>query len=103
MNKILKNGLLIIIVMSVMTYLIMGLTSIYRNNINKHDNLLNNSGNNSSNSNNNNSSSTKPSQTVKVTGVSLSKTSAEIYLNNDTGFSVSATVSPSNATNKNVT
>lgn len=89
--------------MSVMTYLIMGLTSIYRNNINKHDNLLNNSGNNSSNSNNNNSSSTKPSQTVKVTGVSLSKTSAEIYLNNDTGFSVSATVSPSNATNKNVT
>ena len=220
MNKILKNGLLIIIVISAMTYLIMGLTSIYRNNINKHDNLLNNSGNelvnnndkysknnssssssndnssssssnnnsssssnknnssssssknnssssssknnsssssnknnsssssnknnssssssknnsssssnknnsssssnnnsssnsnnnnssnsgnNSSNSNNNNSSSTKPSQTVKVTGVSLSKTSAEIYLNNDTGFSVSATVSPSNATNKNVT
>ena len=33
-NKILKNGLLIIIVISVMTYLIMGLTSIYRNNIN---------------------------------------------------------------------
>ena len=158
MNKILKNGLLIIIVISVMTYLIMGLTSIYKNNINKHDNPLNNSGdelvnnndkdsksnsssssnndnsssnsnknnsssssnnnnsssssnnnnssnsgNNSSNSNNNNSSSTKPSQTVKVTGVSLSKTSAEIYLNNDTGFNVSATVSPSNATNKNVT
>ena len=45
MNKILKNGLLIIIVISAMTYLIMGLTSIYRNNINKHDNLLNNSGN----------------------------------------------------------
>ena len=61
------------------------------------------SNNNSSNSNNNNSSGTKPSQTVKVTGVSLNKTSAEIYLNNDTGFSVSATVSPSNATNKNIT
>ena len=59
--------------------------------------------NNSSSSSNNNSSSTKPSQTVKVTGVSLNKTSAEIYLNNDTGFSVSATVSPSNATNKNIT
>ena len=59
--------------------------------------------NNSSNSNNNNTSNTKPSQTVKVTGVSLNKTSTEIYLNNDTGFSVSATVSPSNATNKNIT
>ena len=59
--------------------------------------------NNSSSSSNNNSSSTKPSQTVKVTGVSLNKTSAEIYLNNDTDFSVSATVSPSNATNKNIT
>ena len=61
------------------------------------------SNNNSSNSNNNSSSGTKPSQTVKVTGVSLNKTSTEIYLNNDTGFSVSATVSPSNATNKNIT
>ena len=59
--------------------------------------------NNSSNSNNNNTSNTKPSQTVKVTSVSLNKTSAEIYLNNSTGFSVSATVSPSNATNKNIT
>ena len=59
--------------------------------------------NNSSNSNSNNTSNTKPSQTVKVTSVSLNKTSAEIYLNNSTGFSVSATVSPSNATNKNIT
>ena len=67
------------------------------------NNSSSSSNNNSSNSNNNNSSSTKPSQTVKVTGVSLNKTSAEIYLNNDTGFSVSATVSPSNATNKNIT
>ena len=61
------------------------------------------SNNNSSNSNNNSPSGTKPSQTVKVTGVSLNKTSTEIYLNNDTDFSVSATVSPSNATNKNIT
>ena len=67
------------------------------------NNSSSSSNNNSSNPNNNNSSSTKPSQTVKVTGVSLNKTSAEIYLNNDTGFSVSATVSPSNATNKNIT
>ena len=67
------------------------------------NNSSSSSNNNSSNSNNNNSSSTKPSQTVKVTGVSLNKTSAEIYLNNDTGFSVSSTVSPSNATNKNIT
>ena len=67
------------------------------------NNSSSSSNNNSSNSNNNNSSSTKPSQTVKVTGVNLNKTSAEIYLNNDTGFSVSATVSPSNATNKNIT
>ena len=180
MKKILRNGMLIIIVISIITYLIIGFTSIYRSNKNRHNNLLNNvdnelvydnennssiekkdnsssnsnknnssssssknnsssnsnknnssssssknnssssssnnsssssnknnssssSNNNSSNSNNNNSSSTKPSQTVKVTGVSLNKTSAEIYLNNDTGFSVSATVSPSNATNKNIT
>ena len=67
------------------------------------NNSSSSSNNNSSNSNNNNSSSTKPSQIVKVTGVSLNKTSAEIYLNNDTDFSVSATVSPSNATNKNIT
>ena len=67
------------------------------------NNSSSSSNNNSSNSNNNNSSSTKPSQTVKVTGVSLNKTSAEIYLNNDTGFSVSATVSPGNSTNKNIT
>ena len=222
MKKILRNGMLIIIAICITTYLVIGVTSIYRSNINKHNNLLNNvddelvydnknnstaetkdnstnsdknttnnsskdnstnsnknnsssssSKNNSSNSNknnsssnssknnsssnsnknnssssssknnsssnsnknnssssssknnssssssnnsssssnknnsssssNNNSSSTKPSQTVKVTGVSLNKTSAEIYLNNDTGFSVSATVSPSNATNKNIT
>ena len=228
MKKILRNGMLIIIAICITTYLVIGVTSIYRSNINKHNNLLNNvddelvydnknnstaetkdnstnsdkntnnnsnkddsnknnsssssknnsssnsnknnsssnssksnssssssknnsssnsnknnssssssnnnsssnsnknnssssssknnssshsnkntssssSNNNSSNSNNNNSSSTKPSQTVKVTGVSLNKTSAEIYLNNDTGFSVSATVSPSNATNKNIT
>ena len=191
MKKILRNGMLIIIAICITTYLVIGVTSIYRSNINKHNNLLNNvddelvydnknnstaetkdnstnsdkntnnnsnkddsnknnsssssknnsssnsnknnsssnssksnssssssnnsssssnknnssssSNNNSSNSNNNNSSSTKPSQTVKVTGVSLNKTSAEIYLNNDTDFSVSATVSPSNATNKNIT
>ena len=194
MKKILRNGMLIIIVISIITYLIIGFTSIYRSNKNRHNNLLNNvdnelvhdnennssiekkdnstktdknttdnsnkdnsssssknnssssssknnsssssnknnsssssnknnssssnnnsssnsnknnssssSNNNSSNSNNNNSSSTKPSQIVKVTGVSFNKTSAEIYLNNDTGFSVSATVSPSNATNKNIT
>ena len=222
MKKILRNGMLIIIAICITTYLVIGVTSIYRSNINKHNNLLNNvddelvydnknnstaetkdnstnsdknttnnsskdnstnsnknnsssssSKNNSSNSNknnsssnssknnsssnsnknnssssssknnsssnsnknnssssssknnssssssnnsssssnknnsssssNNNSSSTKPSQTVKVTGVSLNKTSAEIYLNNDTDFSVSATVSPSNATNKNIT
>ena len=191
MKKILRNGMLIIIAICITTYLVIGVTSIYRSNTNKHNNLLNNvddelvydnknnstaetkdnstnsdkntnnnsnkddsnknnsssssknnsssnsnknnssssssknnssssssnnsssssnknnssssSNNNSSNSNNNNSSSTKPSQTVKVTGVSLNKTSAEIYLNNDTGFSVSATVSPSNATNKNIT
>ena len=210
MKKILRNGMLIIIAICITTYLVIGVTSIYRSNINKHNNLLNNvddelvydnknnstaetkdnstnsdkntnnnsnkddsnknnsssssknnsssnsnknnsssnssksnssssssknnsssnsnknnsssnssknnsssnsnknnssssSNNNSSNPNNNNSSSTKPSQTVKVTGVSLNKTSAEIYLNNDTGFSVSATVSPSNATNKNIT
>ena len=209
MKKILRNGMLIIIAICITTYLVIGVTSIYRSNINKHNNLLNNvddelvydnknnstaetkdnstnsdkntnnnsnkddsnknnsssssknnsssnsnknnsssnssknnsssnsnknnssssssknnssssssnnsssssnknnssssSNNNSSNSTNNNSSSTKPSQTVKVTGVNLNKTSAEIYLNNDTGFSVSATVSPSNATNKNIT
>ena len=213
MKKILRNGMLIIIAICITTYLVIGFTSIYRDNINRHNNLLNDvdnelvydnknnsttetkdnstasdknttnnsskdnstnsnknnssssssknnssssssknnssssssknnsssnsnknnsssssnknnsssssnknnssssnknnssssSNNNSSNSNNNNSSSTKPSQTVKVTGVSLNKTSAEIYLNNDTGFSVSATVSPSNATNKNIT
>ena len=162
MKKILRNGMLIIIVISIITYLIIGFTSIYRSNKNRHNNLLNNvdnelvydnennssiekkdnsssnsnnnsssssskndssSGssknnsssssnknnssssnkNNSSNSNNNNTSNTKPSQTVKVTSVSLNKTSAEIYLNNSTGFSVSATVSPSNATNKNIT
>ena len=67
------------------------------------DNSSSSNKNNSSNSNNNNTSNTKPSQTVKVTSVSLNKTSAEIYLNNSTGFSVSATVSPSNATNKNIT
>ena len=212
MKKILRNGMLIIIAICITTYLVIGFTSIYRDNINRHNNLLNDvdnelvydnknnsttetkdnstasdknttnnsskdnstnsnknnssssssknnssssssknnsssnsnknnsssssnknnssssnknnsssssnknnssssnknnssssSNNNSSNSNNNNSSSTKPSQTVKVTGVSLNKTSAEIYLNNDTGFSVNATVSPSNATNKNIT
>ena len=204
MKKILRNGMLIIIVISIITYLIIGFTSIYRSNKNRHNNLLNNvdnelvhdnennssiekkdnstktdknttdnsnkdnsssssknnssssssknnssssssknnssssssknnssssssknnsssssnknnssssssknnsssSNNNSSNSNNNSSSGTKPSQTVKVTSVSLNKTSAEIYLNNSTGFSVSATVSPSNATNKNIT
>ena len=187
MKKILRNGMLIIIAICITTYLVIGFTSIYRNNINRHSDLLNDvdnklvydnknnsttetkdnsttsnkntnnnsskdnstnsnknnsssssnknnssssssknnsssnssknnsssssnknnssssSNNNSSNSNNNNSSSTKPSQTVKVTGVNLNKTSAEIYLNNDTGFSVSATVSPSNATNKNIT
>ena len=213
MKKILRNGMLMIIAICITTYLVIGFTSIYRDNINRHNNLLNDvdnelvydnknnsitetkdnstasdknttnnsskdnstnsnknnssssssknnssssssknnsssnssknnsssssnknnsssssnknnsssssnknnssssnknnssssSNNNSSNSNNNNSSSTKPSQTVKVTGVSLNKTSAEIYLNNDTGFSVSATVSPSNATNKNIT
>lgn len=201
MKKILRNGMLIIIAICITTYLVIGVTSIYRSNINKHNNLLNNvddklvydnknnstaetkdnstnsdkntnnnsnkddsnknnsssssknnsssnsnknnsssnssknnsssnsnknnssssssknnssssssnnsssssNKNNSSSSSNNNSSSTKPSQTVKVTGVSLNKTSAEIYLNNDTGFSVSATVSPSNATNKNIT
>ena len=212
MKKILRNGMLIIIAICITTYLVIGFTSIYRDNINRHNNLLNDvdnelvydnknnsttetkdnstasdknttknsskdnstnsnknnssssssknnsssnsnknnsssssnknnsssssnknnssssnknnsssssnknnssssnknnssssSNNNSSNSNNNNSSSTKPSQTVKVTGVSLNKTSAEIYLNNDTGFSVSSTVSPSNATNKNIT
>ena len=70
---------------------------------NKNNSSSSSNNNNSSNSNNNNTSNTKPSQTVKVTGVSLNKTSAEIYLNNDTGFSVSATVSPSNATNKNIT
>ena len=67
------------------------------------DNSSSSNKNNSSNSNSNNTSNTKPSQTVKVTSVSLNKTSAEIYLNNSTGFSVSATVSPSNATNKNIT
>ena len=214
MKKILRNGMLMIIAICITTYLVIGFTSIYRDNINRHNNLLNDvdnelvydnknnsttetkdnstasdknttnnsskdnstnsnknnssssssknnssssssknnsssssnknnsssssnknnssssssknnsssnssknnsssssnknnssssSNNNSSNSNNNNSSSTKPSQTVKVTGVSLNKTSAEIYLNNDTGFSVSSTVSPSNATNKNIT
>ena len=219
MKKILRNGMLIIIAICITTYLVIGVTSIYRSNINKHNNLLNNvddelvydnknnstaetkdnstnsdkntnnnsnkddsnknnsssssknnsssnsnknnsssnssknnsssnsnknnssssssknnsssnsnkknssssssknnssssssnnsssssNKNNSSSSSNNNSSSTKPSQTVKVTGVSLNKTSAEIYLNNDTDFSVSATVSPSNATNKNIT
>ena len=229
MKKILRNGMLIIIAICITTYLVIGVTSIYRSNINKHNNLLNNvddelvydnknnstaetkdnstnsdkntnnnsnkddsnknnsssssknnsssnsnknnsssnssknnsssnsnknnsssnssknnsssnsnknnsssssnknnsssssnknnsssgsnnnnsssssNNNNSSNSNNNNTSNTKPSQTVKVTGVSLNKTSTEIYLNNDTGFSVSATVSPSNATNKNIT
>ena len=205
MKKILRNGMLMIIAICITTYLVIGFTSIYRDNINRHNNLLNDvdnelvydnknnsitetkddstasdknttnnsskdnstnsnknnssssssknnssssssknnsssnssknnsssssnknnsssssnknnsssssnknnssssSNNNSSNSNNNNSSSTKPSQTVKVTGVSLNKTSAEIYLNNDTGFSVSATVSPGNSTNKNIT
>ena len=218
MKKILRNGMLIIIAICITTYLVIGVTSIYRSNINKHNNLLNNvddelvydnknnstaetkdnstnsdkntnnnsnkddsnknnsssssknnsssnsnknnssssssknnsssnsnknnssssssknnsssssnknnsssssnnnsssssnknnsssgSNNNSSNSNNNSPSGTKPSQTVKVTGVSLNKTSTEIYLNNDTDFSVSATVSPSNATNKNIT
>ena len=205
MKKILRNGMLIIIVISIITYLIIGFTSIYRSNKNRHNNLLNNvdnelvydnennssiekkdnsssnsnnnsssssskndssssssknnssssnknnsssssknnsssnsnknnssssnknnsssssnknnssssssknnsssssNKNNSSNSNSNNTSNTKPSQTVKVTSVSLNKTSAEIYLNNSTGFSVSATVSPSNATNKNIT
>ena len=180
MKKILRNGMLIIIVISIITYLIIGFSSIYRSNKNRHNNLLNNvdnelvydnennssiekkdnsssnsnnnsssssskndssssssknnssSGSNknnsssssnknnssssnknnsssssnkndSSNSNRNNTSNTKPSQTVKVTSVSLNKTSAEIYLNNSTGFSVSATVSPSNATNKNIT
>ena len=170
MKKILRNGMLIIIVISIITYLIIGFTSIYRSNKNRHNNLLNNvdnelvydnennssiekkdnstktdknttdnsnkdnsssnsnknnssssnknnsssssnknnsssssNKNDSSNSNRNNTSNTKPSQTVKVTSVSLNKTSAEIYLNNNTGFSVSATVSPSNATNKNIT
>ena len=170
MKKILRNGILIIIVISIITYLIIGFSSIYRSNKNRHNNLLNNvdnelvydnennssiekkdnstktdknttdnsnkdnsssnsnknnssssnknnsssssnknnsssssNKNDSSNSNRNNTSNTKPSQTVKVTSVSLNKTSAEIYLNNSTGFSVSATVSPSNATNKNIT
>ena len=180
MKKILRNGMLIIIVISIITYLIIGFSSIYRSNKNRHNNLLNNvdnelvydnennssiekkdnsssnsnnnsssssskndssssssknnsssssnknnssssnknnsssssnknnsssssNKNDSSNSNRNNTSNTKPSQTVKVTSVSLNKTSAEIYLNNSTGFSVSATVSPSNATNKNIT
>ena len=188
MKKILRNGMLIIIVISIITYLIIGFSSIYRSNKNRHNNLLNNvdnelvydnennssiekkdnstktdknttdnsnkdnsssnsnknnssssnknnsssssnknnssssssknnsssssnknnsssssNKNDSSNSNRNNTSNTKPSQTVKVTSVSLNKTSAEIYLNNNTGFSVSATVSPSNATNKNIT
>ena len=187
MKKILRNGILIIIVISIITYLIIGFSSIYRSNKNRHNNLLNNvdnelvydnennssiekkdnstktdknttdnsnkdnsssnsnknnsssssknnsssnsnknnssssnknnsssssnknnsssssNKNDSSNSNRNNTSNTKPSQTVKVTSVSLNKTSAEIYLNNNTGFSVSATVSPSNATNKNIT
>lgn len=158
MKKILRNGILIIATISIITYLVIGFIPIYRSNINRHNNLLNNvddelvynnennssietkdnsttsdkntnnnsnkddsnknnsssssNKNNSSSSSNknnssfssskNNSSSTKPSQTVKVTGVSLNKASAEIYLNNDTGFSVSATVSPSNATNKNI-
>ena len=70
---------------------------------NKNNSSSSSNKNDSSNSNRNNTSNTKPSQTVKVTSVSLNKTSAEIYLNNNTGFSVSATVSPSNATNKNIT
>ena len=70
---------------------------------NKNNSSSSSNKNDSSNSNKNNTSNTKPSQTVKVTSVSLNKTSAEIYLNNNTGFSVSATVSPSNATNKNIT
>ena len=70
---------------------------------NKNNSSSSSNKNDSSNSNRNNTSNTKPSQTVKVTSVSLNKTSAEIYLNNSTGFSVSATVSPSNATNKNIT
>ena len=77
-------------------------TSNKNNSSTSNNNSSSSSNNNSSNSSNN-SSSTKPSQTVKVTGVSLNKTSAEIYLNNDTGISVNATVSPSNATNKNIT
>ena len=70
---------------------------------NKNNSSSSSNKNDSSNSNRNNTSNTNPSQTVKVTSVSLNKTSAEIYLNNSTGFSVSATVSPSNATNKNIT
>ena len=70
---------------------------------NKNNSSSSSNKNDSSNSNRNNTSNTKSSQTVKVTSVSLNKTSAEIYLNNSTGFSVSATVSPSNATNKNIT
>ena len=70
---------------------------------NKNNSSSSSNKNDSSNSNRNNTSNTKPSQTVKVTSVSLNKTSSEIYLNNSTGFSVSATVSPSNATNKNIT
>ena len=42
MKKILRNGMLIIIVISIITYLIIGFTSIYRSNKNRHNNLLNN-------------------------------------------------------------
>ena len=78
-------------------------SSSSKNNSSTSNNNSSSSSNNNSSNSSNNSSSTKPSQAVKVTGVSLNKTSAEIYLNNDTGFSLNATVSPSNATNKNIT
>ena len=42
MKKILRNGMLIIIAICITTYLVIGVTSIYRSNINKHNNLLNN-------------------------------------------------------------
>ena len=64
------------------------------------NNTSNNSSSNNSNSNNNKNNTNK---TVKVTNISLNKSSAEINLNTTTKtISLSATISPSNATNKNV-
>lgn len=82
-------------------------------NSNTSNNSNNNNSSSSSNSSSNNSNSgssntnNKPSSntntTVRVTGISLNRSSAEVYLNSSTKtVTLYATITPSNATNKGV-